>query len=98
MSYNMTPREGFTLFRPFLNFLCSFQTMVNSAGTKNKENIFFVRLKEKHHAKTLLIILRYIGVHNMDRLSQTMPSVCYLDSKKCYFSSIRVSPSATNEI
>ena len=27
MSHNMTSREGFTLFRPFLNFLCPFQLL-----------------------------------------------------------------------
>ena len=34
ISYNMTPREGFTLFRSFLNFLCLFHTMVKAAGKK----------------------------------------------------------------
>jgi len=34
MSHNMTPREGFTLFGSFLNFLYPFQTMVKTAGMK----------------------------------------------------------------
>jgi hypothetical protein len=34
MTHNMTPREGFTLFGSFLNFLCPFQTIFKTAGMK----------------------------------------------------------------
>jgi hypothetical protein len=30
----MAPREGFTLFGSFLNFLCPFQTILKNAGMK----------------------------------------------------------------
>ena len=34
ISHNMTPREGFTLLSPFLNFLCPFQLLSKTVGMK----------------------------------------------------------------
>jgi hypothetical protein len=34
MTHNMTPREGFTLFGSFFNFLCPFQIILKTAGMK----------------------------------------------------------------